>query len=88
MRPVIFPRDGPSGLTRAQVLAMMPEVGEIRTELPSVIDGSNRLGPKRCIVVEIHPDHLWYRVRFIDSGNHECYKVPRLKFMPTGGVPW
>ena len=30
--------------------------------------------PQLCEVVMVHTKHLWYQVRFSDSGLLECYK--------------
>lgn len=88
MRPGMFHRDGPKGMTKEELKALLPRIGDTRMETPTICDVSNRPLPQKCVVVEVHPKHLWYRVRFTISGNHECYKVPRLKWIQTGGVPW
>lgn len=61
---------------------MLPKVGDVRVEIPTIPD---KQGPRpmECVVVEVHPAHLWYRVRFTGSGFYECYKVP-----PTGRLAW
>jgi hypothetical protein len=59
-------------------------VGDVRREVPTIgKTGTVRTltseEPQECTVVEVHPDRLWYRVQFKDSGCFECYKVPKYK---------
>jgi hypothetical protein len=64
-----------------QLAAMLPKVGDVRQESPTVgkAAGYNECTPpaKRCTVVQVNADKLWYRVQF-DDGGTECYKLPRL----------
>ena len=76
-------------MTIQDVRAQMPKVGDIRMEKPTIPDKVMKVQePKRCIVVEVHPRQLWYRVRFEGTGLYECYKLPNTKEIPPGGVPW
>lgn len=62
--------------------AMLPRVGDSRMETPTApfhLEGA----PERCVVIEVHPAHLYYRVRFNETGLTECYKVP-----PTKRLSW
>lgn len=76
-----LPDRGP-GLDRAALKALLPKVGDVRIEVPTIPDKQGP-APQECVVVEVHPAHLWYRVRFTGSGFYECYKVP-----PTGRLAW
>ena len=87
MRPVIFPRNGPRGMTLEEVRTLLPNVGDVRQETLTTQDKIDAPHPQECVVVEVNRANLWYRVRFA-GGFHECYKVPRVKFIPTGGLPW
>ena len=60
-----------------EVQQLLPKVGDIRMEIPTVQDGVESAGPKKCVVTEVNTAHLWYRVRFEKSGFYECYKVPK-----------
>lgn len=75
-------------MTILDVRAQLPKVGDVRMEIPTIPDKVKRPDPQECIVIEVHPDRLWYRVRFTGSGFVECYKLPRTKEIPPGGVPW
>lgn len=75
-------------MNKYEAMSLLPKVGDVRIERPVVSDKNYRPDPAECVVVEVHPTELWYRVRFTDTGFCECYKVPTLKPIPTGGVPW
>ena len=63
-------------LTKEDVQNLLPNVGDVRRERPTVYakgEGTPKL--KRCQVIEVNREHLWYRVRFAD-GIVECYKLP------------
>ena len=76
-------------MTKTEAMALLPKVGDILKESPTIIIATAHTSPKRsCVVVEVNPQGLWYRVRFKRTGFYECYKVPRLKPIQTGGVPW
>lgn len=69
---------------------LLPKVGDVRMEIPTTYKTGScaSMTPARqeCTVVEVNREHLWYRVRFNDTGWYECYKVPRLKTSPQGGL--
>lgn len=65
-----------------QAQSLLPKVGDVLWEIPTIGKTSNGTEnaikePQECIVVEVHPAQLWYRVRFTATGFHECYKVPK-----------
>lgn len=65
-------------LTKDEARAMLPQVGDTLIRRPS---WSNHLGmcgspPKRCVVIHVNEEHLWYMVQF-EAGYRQCYKVPR-----------
>ena len=60
---------------KSQFMKLLPAVGERRRETPTM-GGQGESRPQLCTVVEVHPEHLWYRVRFDHTGHCECYKVP------------
>ena len=60
-----------------EVRQLLPKVGDIRMEIPTIQDAVESAGPKKCVVTEVNTAHLWYRVRFEKSGFYECYKVPK-----------
>lgn len=67
-------------MTKAQALALLPKVGDIRMERPSWYNtfyGDHEAPAEEAVVVEVHPRQLYYRVRFTSTGFHECYKVPK-----------
>jgi hypothetical protein len=72
-------------MTKQEARSLLPKVGDVRKEIKTVFDKITRPEPRECVVVEVHPDHLWYRVRFTDCGATECYKVPETKAGPLGG---
>lgn len=61
------------------VLSQMPRIGEKRMETPTIMDGIETAKPQKCVVVEVSAKGLWYRVRFIETGRCECYKISKLK---------
>lgn len=68
---------------------LLPKVGEQRWERPTICAESSghtvfNNPPKRCTVVEVHPEHLWYTVQF-ENGIRESYKVPKVR--PASGGP-
>ena len=66
-------------MTKQAAKALLPKVGDVRMEVPTITDRMDICAPEECVVVEVHPDHLWYRVRFTATGFIECYKVPKTK---------
>ena len=76
-------------MTKTEAMALLPKVGDILKESPTMPIATMHYSPKMsCVVVEVNPRGLWYRVRFKRTGICECYKVPKLKPIQTGGVPW
>ena len=74
-------------LTPDDVRAMLPKVGDRLMRKPTCYYGFySRFRVDRelpCEVVYVHPEHLWYAVRF-SSGIIESYKLPELKVGPQG----
>jgi hypothetical protein len=70
----------PKGPTKAQMVARLPKIGDVRWERPTIdSDGSYNDAQhktQKCVVVEVHPEHLWYTVQF-ENGIRESYKVPK-----------
>lgn len=75
-------------LTPDDVRAMMPKVGDELMRKPTCYHGflgrhdMNTVRP--CVVTYVHPEHLWYSVRFKESGIIESYKMPDVKVGPNG----
>lgn len=60
-----------------QLAEQLPRVGERRMEVMTysgAYPGERTARP--CTVVQVHPEHLWYRVQFDANGCSECYKIP------------
>ncbi len=66
-------------MTKQDARALLPKVGDVRMEVLTISDRLDIGDPEECVVVEVHPDHLWYRVRFTATGFYQCYKVPQTK---------
>lgn len=71
-------------ISMKQARALLPQVGDVRWEVPTIGKTGTchqliKEEPQECTVVEVHPDRLWYRVKFKDTGFFECYKVPKYK---------
>jgi len=66
--------------TREQLEAMLPAVGTYLMRTPAALDDQYGRGvmPRRCVAVEVNTFALWYRVRFLGSGLHQCFKVPEI----------
>lgn len=75
-------------LTPDDVRAMMPKVGDELMRKPSYYYGFysryDMNVERPCEVVYVHPKHLWYAVRFKNSGIIESYKLPDIKVGPLG----
>ena len=75
-------------LTPDEVRDMMPKVGDELMRKPSFyygFFGRHDLSIERpCVVVYVHPKHLWYSVQFKQSGIIESYKLPEVKVGPMG----
>lgn len=67
-----------AGMDKEATQALLPEVGDelMRTPNTEKSWGMSNPRPRKCVVEQVNRDHLWYRVRFPDSGLTECYKVP------------
>lgn len=69
---------------------LLPKLGEQRWERPTVCKEATGLNKafahphQRCVVVYVHPEHLWYTVQFED-GTRESYNVPKVR--PQSGGP-
>ena len=64
-------------MLKSKLRELLPKVGDVRHERMTLSDRSDLNPPERCVVVEVRPDRLWYRVRFDRTGTCECYKLPR-----------
>ena len=69
-------------LPKNRVRRMLPELGETLMETPTYVHSRFfthiKIEPQECVVVMVNRKHLWYMVRFKESGLRECYKVPKL----------
>lgn len=66
-------------ITKEEVRAMLPRVGERRMEVPTVLKGEGyNKEPRPCVVTYVNRRHLWYEVRF-ENGTRESYKLPRIE---------
>ena len=68
-----------SYFTKEEARAMLPRVGDVRYEVMTLdkIGGTAQATePLRCVVVYVHPGHLYYTVQF-RNGFRESFKVPR-----------
>lgn len=72
------------------VRACLPQVGDRMMKMPTYYYGFGaRYAPtkaKPCVVVYVHPEHLWYTVQFEKSGVRESYKLPDVAVGPKGGL--
>lgn len=69
-------------LSKEELRAQLPKVGDKLMERRT-LEGKLRVGDlEPCVVVEVSPEHLWYRVRFIETGFHECIKLPKVNPLP------
>lgn len=69
---------------------LLPKLGEHRWERPTIDENGGFVNsyirePKRCVVVEVNPEHLWYTVQF-ENGIRESYKVPKAKTKSKRGL--
>jgi hypothetical protein len=65
-------------MEKEEVRAMLPKVGDKLWRVPSYLKWEMKDTPKRmCEVVKVDEVHMWYLVRFCDSGLTECFKPPR-----------
>lgn len=62
--------------------ARLPKVGDKVVRTPEIGTCPGILEIRRQlegVVVYVHPEHLWYRVRFTTPNGatfHECFKIP------------
>lgn len=64
---------------KSAIIKNMPKIGEKRMEVSAACCGADvDNAPQPCTVVQVHPEHLWYRVQFDETGHFECFKVPEL----------
>lgn len=72
-------------MDKAELMERLPRVGDRRMEYPTPKAFDQAVPQrKRCVVVEVNRAHLWYRVRFADTGQHECYKLPETRRSANG----
>ena len=72
-------------MTMKDAQNLLPKVGDKLRKAPTIVHLRGLIQTaevQECEVVEVHRDHLWYRVKF-KNGFTECYKVPEEK--PTAG---
>lgn len=73
-------------MERYEAERLLPKVGDKLRKAPTIVHlrGLSQEGKvQECEVVEVNRAHLWYRVKFKESGFTECYKVPE---DPAGGA--
>lgn len=69
-------------MTKEEIRAMLPSVGDRRMEVPTILaDKSYNKKPRPCVVTYVNRRHLWYEVKFED-GTRESYKLPRIEEGP------
>lgn len=74
-------------MSKKELRAQLPNVGDVRMETQTTARAPGiPAEPMECVVIDVNPAHLWYRVRFTKSGFIECYKVPKLKPRSQGGI--
>lgn len=67
-------------MDKYSLMAQLPKVGERRLERRTLEGKKEDTGygaPEPCTVVEVNVPHLWYRVKFDNTGWCECFKLPR-----------
>ena len=65
-------------LYRPDARKLLPQVGELRREIPVTekeTEGRKIRQARDCEVVYVNRAHLWYMVQFY-NGTRECYKIP------------
>lgn len=75
-------------MTVKNARSQMPRVGDTLMEIPTIVlwQGVNDFPePEPCTVIWTNPAHLFYVVQF-ENGIRECYKLPRPKRSPRGGL--
>jgi hypothetical protein len=76
-------------MTKKEARALLPRVGDVLRMTPTIVHLRglvHDVPAQECKVVEVNRAHLWYRVKFKESGFTECYKVPKLKPKSQGGI--
>lgn len=69
-------------LSKESLRAQLPKVGDKLMERRT-LEGKLRMGdPEPAVVVEVNQERLWYRVRFTETGFHECIKLPKVNPLP------
>lgn len=75
-------------LTPDEVRDTMPCVGDELMRKPTFYyrfySQRDAIVERPCVVTYVHPEHLWYSVRFTQSGIVESYKLPELRIGPGG----
>lgn len=65
-----------AGMDKEAVRALLPNVGDelMRTPHMQITSlGFDRPRPQMCVVEYVNTEHMWYRVRFVDTGIVECF---------------
>lgn len=65
-----------AGLDKEAVRALLPRVGDELMRVPHMHItslGLERPQPRLCVVDYVNTEHMWYRVRFVDTGLVESY---------------
>ena len=64
--------------SHAEAEQLLPKVGDHLMRTPASLDTQKEghMRKRPCVVVEVNPFGLWYRVRFLNGGYCECFKVP------------
>lgn len=75
-------------MEKSEIRKQLPRVGDVRMEAPSGFKEQHYTptAPQKCVVVGVNRAKLWYTVRFEKTGILECYKLPRVKTGPRGGI--
>ncbi len=55
----------------------LPRVGDVLRRVPSYLirENQQRPEPRRCRVIEVNREHLWYLVQYDQDGLFECFYV-------------
>ena len=73
-------------MTKDEIRALLPKVGDEMIKTPTVYNahvGLERPRPQLCVVDYVNREHMWYRVRFVETGLTESYGALNL---PEKGV--
>lgn len=65
-------------LTKDEIRALLPKVGDELIKTPHAHNSSVGLvrpQPQLCVVDYVNREHMWYRVRFIETGIVESFGV-------------